>query len=71
MVSRVTGSFWVETTTSASTIQQRCSLGSECHVGQERVMATKTLNLPKMSYWRLKELSECKRPDQKNIRRLE
>lgn len=63
MVSRVTGLFWVETTTSALTIQQRCSLGSEYHVGQERVMATKTLNLQKMSYWRLNELSECKRPD--------
>lgn len=30
-------------------------------------MATKTLNLPKMSFWQLKELSECKRPDKKKI----
>lgn len=60
---RVTEWFLEEITISASTTRPRCNVESECPVGAME-MARKTLSLPRMSYFQLKELSEFKNQSQ-------
>lgn len=54
---RVTEWFLEAITISASTTRPRCNVERECPVGVME-MARRTLSLPRMSYFQLKELSE-------------